>query len=183
MRINIDPALVSANFAKFKDNGSLQESAQLFARGLPILEMLQAFSQNENVLRVFSNFDSIYPHGSLERPVLEKVILRVSQMHDCQFCVNSHLDFMGSLGISSDVSPEGTHTDRERLAIEYAEQVTRDANRVPDSLFERLRKAFTDPEIVELTFMIGLITMLNRFNNALQVRYHREMSEAAVKVV
>jgi len=30
---------------------------------------------------------------------------------------------------------------------------------------------FNDREIVELTFHIGSITMLNRFNHALRVRY------------
>jgi AhpD family alkylhydroperoxidase len=175
MRIDIDPVQVAKTFSKFKENSSFQESAQLFARGLPVLEMLQAMAMNENVLRAFSGLESIYPNGTLDRGILEKVILRVSQMHDCQFCAGSHSDIMRSLGISAE------DTIRERLAIEYAEQVTRDANRVPDELFTRLRANFSDPEIVELTFLTGLITMLNRFNNALGVRYHGEMAGMAVK--
>jgi len=176
MRIQIDPAQVAATFAQFKDNGSFQESAQLFARGLPVVEMLQAMAMNPRVLRAFSGFDAIYPHGGLERAIQEKVILRVSQLHACQFCVNSHLDMMQSLGVATDLEAAANHTDRERLAINYAEQVTRDSNRVSPDLFDRLRAAFTDAEIVELTFLIGLITMLNRFNNALEVRYHRELA-------
>jgi hypothetical protein len=35
-----------------------------------------------------------------------------------------------------------------------------------------LHDLFSDPEIVELTFLIGYITMLNLFNNCLQIRYH-----------
>jgi alkylhydroperoxidase family enzyme len=180
MRITIDPARVAKTFAKFADNPSLQESAQLVARGQPVVEMIQAVAMNENVLRAFAAFDSIYPHGKLERSIAEKVILRVSQLHNCQFCTGSHLDFMQGLGIASDLSPGTPHTERERLAMEYAEQVTRDSNRVPDSLFERLRAAFNDSEIVELTFLIGLITLLNRFNNALQVRYHGEFTRVPV---
>ena len=65
--------------------------------------------------------------------------------------------------------------------MEYAECVTRDSNRVPDELFAQLKANFSDPEIVELTFLTGLITMLNRFNNALQVRYNGEMAGMAVK--
>jgi alkylhydroperoxidase family enzyme len=38
----------------------------------------------------------------------------------------------------------------------------------------RIRDAFADSELVELTFLIGFINMLNLFNNALQVRYHGE---------
>ena len=70
---------------------------------------------------------------------------------------------------------------RERLGIEYAELMTRDANRIPDPFFERLRAAFTASEIVELTFMVGLITLLNRFNNALQVRYQSEFTDVVVR--
>lgn len=174
MRVTIDPVRVAATFAGFSDNRSFQESAQLFARGLPIAEMIQAFAMNENVLRAFAGFDRIYPEGNLERGILEKVILRVSQIHECQFCVNSHLDIMQAVGIALDVSTTAILTQRERLAIEYAELVTRDSNRVPDAFFEALRAAFADTEIVELTFVIGFITMLNRFNNALQVRYRGE---------
>ena len=169
MRIAIDPARVAKTFCRFSDNPSFQESAQLFSRGLPIAEMIQAFAMNENVLQVFAAFDRIYPHGALERSLLEKVILRVSQLRECQFCTHSHRDIMQSLGIGTDLTAE--MTERERLAIEYAERMTRDANRIPDSLFERLCMVFTDAEIVELTFHIGFITMLNLFNNALQVRY------------
>ena len=49
-----------------------------------------------------------------------------------------------------------------------------DSNRLPEPLMTRIRHAFTDPELVELTFLIGYINMLNLFNNALQVRYHGE---------
>jgi AhpD family alkylhydroperoxidase len=109
---------------------------------------------------------TIYPNGSLERGILEKVILRVSQLHDCQFCTNSHLQIMQGLGVGTDLSARAAQTQRERLAIEYAELVTRDSNRIPDAFFEGLHGAFSDPEIVELTFVIGFITMLNRVNNA-----------------
>jgi alkylhydroperoxidase family enzyme len=180
MRITIDPARVAEIFSKFADNPSLQESAQLFAQGLPIAEMIQAFAMSEKALRAFAGFESIYPHGSLERSVLEKVILRVSQLHECQFCTQSHLDIMQHLSISTDVSSTAPQTERERLAVEYAELVTRDSNRVPDSFFDRLRAAFTDAEIVELTFHIGFITMLNRFNNALQVRYRGDFREVKI---
>ena len=37
-----------------------------------------------------------------------------------------------------------------------------------------LNEHFTDPELVELTFLIGYINMLNLFNNALEVRYSGE---------
>ena len=180
MRIQIDPTVVRENFARVADNPSLCESAQLFAAGKPLPEMIQAFAMNPGVLRAFSGFADVYPCGSLERAVVEKVILCVSQMHECQFCVSSHEAMMTQLGISTDLATTATHSLRERLAMEYAELVTRDANRVPDEFFARLSEAFSDAEIVELTFVIGLITMLNRFNNALQIRHGGEYRDVRV---
>ena len=180
MRITIDPEQVKRTFGKFSSNSSLQESAQLFAQGLPVAEMIQAFAMSENVLRAFAAFESVYPRGNLERGILEKVILRVSQMHECQFCINSHLTIMEKLAVNTDVSADIGHTPRERLALRFAELVTRDSNGVPDEFFLELKTAFTEPELVELTFLIGFITMLNRFNNALQIRYRGEFKEVQV---
>jgi AhpD family alkylhydroperoxidase len=139
-----------------------------------VVEMIQALAMHPGVLRAFSGLAEVYPCGTLERSLAERVILRVSQLHECQFCVSSHVAMMTQLGISTDPAPVAALPPREGLAVEYAECVTRDANRVPEELFARLRAAFSDPEIVELTFLIGLITMLNRFNNALEVRHGGE---------
>ena len=38
-------------------------------------------------------------------------------------------------------------------------------------------RKLSDAEIVELTFLIGFINMLNMFNNALEVRYHGEYTK------
>lgn len=179
MRITIDPAVVSQNFSEFRDNPSFRESAQLFQQGLPIVEMLQAFAMDRNVLAAFAGFDAIYPNGLLERGVLEKVILCISARNACQFCVNAHLDITRNLAITSSGASDPTapeHSPRERLAIEYAAAMHADSNRVPPELINRLHGEFTDPEIVELTWMVGFINMLNMFNNALEVRYRGEFA-------
>ena len=61
--------------------------------------------------------------------------------------------------------------ERERMAIEYTEQVTKDANKVADELFARLKQHFNDGEIIELTLSIGMINLLNKFNDALQIKF------------
>ncbi len=40
-----------------------------------------------------------------------------------------------------------------------------DSNHIPAALSLELKELFTDPELVELTFLIGYINMLNLFNN------------------
>ncbi len=49
-----------------------------------------------------------------------------------------------------------------------------DGNHIPEALWTDVHAAFSDPEVVELAFLVGFINMLNLFNNALGVRYGGE---------
>ena len=51
-----------------------------------------------------------------------------------------------------------------------------DSNRLPGDLMTEIHAAFSDPELVELTFLVGYINLLNLFNNSLDVRYHGDYS-------
>ena len=59
-------------------------------------------------------------------------------------------------------------TDDERLAIRYAIAMTRSV-RVPEALFDQMRRRFSNPEIVELTAAIAAYNMVARFLVALEV--------------
>ena len=59
--------------------------------------------------------------------------------------------------------------DRERVALEYAETVTRTGERVSDRLFERMRGHFTEAQIVELTAAVALENFRSKFNTALGI--------------
>lgn len=176
MRITIDQDLVRKSFDAVKADDSLAESRSLQEKGFPVVEMLQALAMRPEILESFATFGKgVYPGGLLDRVLKEKVILKASLINECQFCASSHISLMRQLGISDDpvVSVEKLEllSPREKAALAYTEVVTRDSNRVTDALFTDLRAHFTDPEIVELTFLIGFINMLNRFNNALGIRY------------
>jgi alkylhydroperoxidase family enzyme len=64
-------------------------------------------------------------------------------------------------------SPE--FSDREKAALEFAERVVRDDQEVSDESFERLRRHFTEPEILELTFIVGYQTFASKFAKAFQL--------------
>ena len=46
-------------------------------------------------------------------------------------------------------------TQRERLAVRFAELMATDHNSIGDRFFEELRSVFTDPEIFELGMITG----------------------------
>lgn len=181
MRIDIQPNDVARAFAEVADCPAFRESAALVARGGLPVEMLQAMAMSPGLLRAFGGWsEAVYPGGAIERRVKELVILAVSQRNACQFCTDSHVAIARQMGLAADGDPlalldqPALLSERERLAVEYARAAHRDSNRVPDELFRALRAAYTDAEIVELTATVGLIHMLNLFNNCLRVAYRSE---------
>jgi alkylhydroperoxidase family enzyme len=60
-------------------------------------------------------------------------------------------------------------TDRERLAIEYAERFAIDHRSVDDELWDRLRTHFSDPELLELTVTVGFCVGMGRAFQVLDI--------------
>jgi alkylhydroperoxidase family enzyme len=57
----------------------------------------------------------------------------------------------------------------EKLVLEYAEGISRTPVAVPDEVFERLRRRFDEPQIVELTWAAAIENLRARFNWALGI--------------
>lgn len=60
-------------------------------------------------------------------------------------------------------------SERERVAIEYAEAMTITGHKVTDELFARARQHFSEAETVELTGAVALENFRSKFNVALGV--------------
>jgi alkylhydroperoxidase family enzyme len=68
-----------------------------------------------------------------------------------------------------DVRPSGALTERQRVALEYADRVSATPVDVPDAFFARLRALFSEREIVELTANIAHENYNAKFNRPLRV--------------
>lgn len=179
MRVTVTPDQIQSAFEAVKDDPSFDESRGLWERGQPPVEMIQAMCLRPGILRGFAGFGgAVYPGGLLERRVKELVIITASQTNACQFCTFSHVDLVGIAGIVEDplalIENGPAMTDRERLAVAYTRAAMADSNAIPETLVAQLHEQFSDPEFVELSFLIGYINMLNLFNNLLGVRYNGE---------
>ncbi len=60
--------------------------------------------------------------------------------------------------------------EREKTAIQYAEEMSKTPVRVSDELFERVKKYFNEDQIVELTASIAYENYRARFNHALHIQ-------------
>ena len=63
-------------------------------------------------------------------------------------------------------------TERERLALELAERMTHTGKRVTDRFFKRLKRHFTDEELVELAAIIALENFRSKFNPVFAIEAH-----------
>lgn len=184
MRVKVGDEDIRRGFEIVKDDPCFAESVAAMKAGGRPGEMLQAMALRPELLAGFSKLgEGFYPGGIVERDLKELVILESSRRNACQFCTGVHEAIARMMGIGNDPlrlldEPE-RQSERQRLALEYTRAAMEDSNRVPDELFERLRKAFTDAEIVEITFLIGNINCLNLFNNCLRVAYHGEYEPPA----
>ena len=180
MRVEVTREQLGAAFEALAQNPAFEESASLVRDGRRPLEMVQAMALRPGMLEAMAALGpAVYPGGSLPRRLSELVIVQVSHANACQFCTDTHVDVMRNLGLSESPvaelqDPQGL-PEPEQIALRYVAQVTADANRVDDALFEDLRRHYDDAAIVELTLLVGYINMLNWFNNALGITYHGEL--------
>lgn len=111
----------------------------------------------------------------LEKPLLELVKIRASQINGCAFCLAMHVRDARKAGEREDriaVLPAwretGWFSDRERAALAWAEAVTTLENQhVPEDIFQQARSQFGERELSDLTLAIIAINGWNRLNIAL----------------
>ena len=105
----------------------------------------------------------------LEESLIHLVKLRASQINGCAYCLDMHWKDLRALGeaeqrlYSLDAWDETPfYSDRERAALAWTEAVTRVADtHVPDEVYDRVRRHFSEKEIADLT---GVITTINAWN-------------------
>ncbi|TAJ38657.1 MAG: carboxymuconolactone decarboxylase family protein [Reyranella sp.] len=60
-------------------------------------------------------------------------------------------------------------SEAERLALEYAERITYTDRQVDDALVDKLKKHYSDGQIVELTAAIAMENFRSKFNPPLGI--------------
>jgi AhpD family alkylhydroperoxidase len=127
--------------------------------------------------------------GKLPSRLRGLVHLRASQINGCSVCVDMH---------AKELQQDGTPLDHifavaawretpffseaERAVLELTEHLTRladQADPVPDSIWEKVAKHFSQPEIAALLVDIAQINSWNRFNVAVRMMVGDKWEKAA----
>jgi AhpD family alkylhydroperoxidase len=109
--------------------------------------------------------------------LLELVRLRASQMNGCAYCIDMHTKDARATGESEQRlyalnawRETPFFTNRERAGLEWTESVTDvGGSHVPDEVYQRVRREFTDTELVNLTMAIVAINGWNRIAVAMRI--------------
>jgi len=123
----------------------------------------------------FKAFGGVYvavQKSGLPKELVDLVYLRVSQINGCAYCIDMHSRDLLKSGLAVDKlvlvqawrEAGGVFSPRERTALAWAETVTRVAESgVPDADYAAAAAEFSDKELADLTYAIGLMNAFNRF--------------------
>lgn len=120
--------------------------------------------------------DAVYSHATLPLREFEAARMRIAQINNCRLCLDWRTERAGDAAPGESLyeavqdwrdSPE--LSQRERLAVEYAERFAGDHRGLDDDFWGRMRGAFGDSEIVELSLCLALWLGMGRVNQVLGI--------------
>jgi AhpD family alkylhydroperoxidase len=133
-------------------------------------QRLDYYKANPAAIKAMVGLEQRIAQSALEKPLIELVRLRASQINGCAYCMDLH---------SSDALKAGENprrlatlpgwretpffTERERAALAWTEALTLvSENHVPDDVWEAVRPHFSDEELTDLSLLVVAINGWNR---------------------
>jgi AhpD family alkylhydroperoxidase len=125
---------------------------------------------------------TVYGKSALPAAEREVARMRIAQLNACGACSTFRAPSVRDAGVSEEAyshveewrTYEG-YTERQRLAIEYAERFATDHGGIDDAFFGHLRGAFDDAEVLDLTMCIAVYLGLGRSLAVLGITDHAPM--------
>ena len=129
----------------------------------------------ESLQGIFPAMKHILANGSLKRTTKEMIILSISSMNGCHYCVAAHQAFAMMMGVSMETiqslkadqcMPEGSDP-KEQAAIAYALQLAKDPKSGTMEDIKSLKSlGFSKAEIMEIIAMSGMSVYYNHLADA-----------------
>ena len=148
----------------------------------PFLNQARIFAHRPPALRhMMGLLLELADDAVLPKRYLEIVLVVVSKLNECEYCVVHHKPRLVEHGLPATVvdrilEPDCPGLDKlDRLVRDFAVQVTEKPQYMRDAMFVQLREHFSEAQIVELTLRTALCGFFNRFNDALQIGIEDEL--------
>jgi uncharacterized peroxidase-related enzyme len=142
-----------------------------------------------------AHMHAVLQTGTLPTKLKELVVVRTSQLNSTNYCLASHTALSLRLGWTPEHlealktwRESSMFSEAEKEAIHLAEMMTLHSHEYSEEDLARLKRFYSEGEIVELMAAIGLFNYFNRFNNILQMEPTQpataeELAEAGVEPV
>ena len=132
---------------------------------------LNYLAASHDVMEAMRNLQGKVNHTGLEPRLLHLMSLVVSRINGCAYCIDMHsqdLRAEGETALRIDLvsvwEEVALYSEREQAAFAWAESVTRvSETHVPDEVYQRARKQFSEEELAKLTLAVVTINAWNRF--------------------
>jgi len=142
----------------------------------PFMNQVRVFAHRPPALRhIMGLLLELADEQLLPKRYLEIVLVVVSKLNECAYCVAHHTPRLVAQGLEPEMVAKILDDDCpgldavDRLVRDYAIDVTTKPQYMRDAVFTEMKKHFSEEQIVELTLRITLCGFFNRFNDALQI--------------
>jgi uncharacterized peroxidase-related enzyme len=124
---------------------------------------------------MLKNFLTFYASvgRSLDRKLYELIYIRVSLINECHYCSQHHVASSKRAGLAAEdwtalkAGNYSRYSEKERVALDYIEKLTRAPHQIKEADFDELKKHFSEPEIVDIHMLAGLANLTNRVTDPL----------------
>lgn len=120
-------------------------------------------------LKAMLGLQQYVENSGLEHPLMELVKMRASQINGCAYCLDMHSKDARAAGETEQRlyalnawRETPFFTERERAALAWTEALTRIRKGVSDELYTKVRKHFSEKEIMDLSLCVIAINGWNR---------------------
>jgi alkylhydroperoxidase family enzyme len=130
-------------------------------RGKPGPEFQSIRTHAPGVMRSFTKTrEWIYHDGFLDYELKELLRAYIALAGDCTYCANQGVarDIQADDDELHDLLHFGSsqkYSDREKLALRYADAIMWDPTQADDAMWAQLKAEFTEPQLVELGYWVG----------------------------
>jgi alkylhydroperoxidase family enzyme len=178
----VDPATVEdermlAEFDRCRREGTPRPESQAIRAHVPA-----AFWSFANT------WDAVFRNGVMDHSIKELCRVYVSRSVKCEYCGNQRsmksakqglveADYMDLLNFEK--SPH--YDERQKAALAYTEAITWDLE-TDDPLWQRLKRCFTEPQIVELGYFVAITMGQQRWLRTLNIDHHQILAGTAASM-
>jgi len=126
-----------------------------------------------------NSWRDVFKNGVADHAIKELCRLYVSRSVKCEYCGNQRSMKAAKLGAMEedyrdllDFEKSTRYSDRQKAALAWAEAITWDLP-ADDALWARLRRHFTEPELVEIGYFVALTMGQQRWLRTLDIEHHQ----------